>query len=144
MRYVPATLATVLGLFGCNPAHVSRAEFVRQGNAICAGASARVDRLVAPRPTAASTPVAVAGYVDAYVAELRQELAELRLLGYPPGERRRVRSAYDALDAVLTAAERDPLSFRAASLGPAAERLREAGLTACEEASKKAGRARRR
>ncbi len=130
-RFAPAAVATVLGLLGCGPAAVSRGEFLRRGNAICAATAARVAQLAAPRPIAGSPPAAVAGYVDAYVAEIRQELSQLRVVGYPAGERRRLSRAYDGVGAALTAVERDPLSFRTASLSAAVVHLRDAGLTAC-------------
>ena len=72
----------------------------------------------------------MAGYVDAYVAELRQECRP-RAARLPPGERRRLTHAYDAVDATLTAVERDPLSFRQATLAAATAPMRDAGLTAC-------------
>jgi hypothetical protein len=130
-RLGPAALATIVGVLGCGPSAISRAEFERRGNAICAATAARVDRLAAPRLVSTTQPEVVAGYVDAYVAELRQELSDLRLLGHPPGAGRPLGAAYQALDAALSAAEHDPLSFRAASLRPAGARLRALGLTAC-------------
>jgi hypothetical protein len=130
-RLVPAAAATIVGLFGCGPAPVGRADFLRRGNAVCAATSARIAALAAPAPSTGPAPDRMAGYVDAYVAELRQEVANLRRLGYPPGERRRLTHAYDAVDATLTAVERDPLSFRASILAPAAAQLRNAGLIAC-------------
>ncbi len=73
----------------------------------------------------------MAGYVDAYVAEVRQELSDLRLIGSPAGQRHRLDRIYAALDAALTAVERDPLSFRPSAFAPATAALRAAGLTAC-------------
>jgi hypothetical protein len=130
-RFAPAALATIVGLLGCGPGTVSTSEFQRRGDAICAAASARIAGLASPSRSARSAPDRMAGYVDAYVAELRQEVVNLRLLGYPRGERRRLSSAYDAVDAALTAVERDPLSFRRATLAAAAAPLRDAGLAAC-------------
>ncbi len=130
-RLVPAAAATIVGLLGCGPATVGRADFLRRGNTICAATSARIAALAAPAPSAGPAPDRMAGYVDAYVAELRQEVANLRRLGYPPGERRRLTHAYDAVDATLTAVERDPLSFRQATLAAATAPMRDAGLTAC-------------
>jgi hypothetical protein len=131
VRLAPIALATVLGLLGCAPGSVSRADFQRRGNAVCAATAGRLGRLAAPRLASTSAPEAVAGYVDAYVAELHQELGDLRAIGYPAGERRRLNRAYRALDVALAAAERDPLSFRPASLAPAGAELRAAGLAAC-------------
>lgn len=133
VRLLPAAIATVLGLFGCGPATLARGEFLSRGNAICAAAATRIAQLARPGPGAGSAPERMAGYVDAYVAELRQELANLRRIGYPAGERGRLRRAYDAVDAALTAIERDPLSFRRSTIAPAAAQLVDAGLTACRE-----------
>jgi hypothetical protein len=128
VRLAPAALATVLGLLGCGPASVPRADFVRRGNAVCAASSSRIAQLAAPRGQSADR---MAGYVDAYVAERRQELANLRRLGYPPAERRRLGRAYENLASALSAIERDPLSFHQSTLAAAAAQLRAAGLTAC-------------
>jgi hypothetical protein len=130
-RLAAAAAATVLGLLGCGPASVSHGEFLRRGNAVCAASATRIAQLAAPGPPGGPSADRMAGYVDAYVAELRQELANLRLIGYPPGERRRLGRAYDALGSALTAIERDPLSFRAASLVAATRQLRASGLGAC-------------
>ena len=131
IRFGPAALATIVGLLGCGPAIVSTSDFQRRGNAICAAAAAHIDQLAAPRQISTVAPERMAGYVDAYVAELRQEVVNLRVLGYPRGERRRLSSAYDAVDAALTAVERDPLSFRVATVAQAEAGLRAAGLIAC-------------
>ncbi len=130
-RLAPVAVAAIVGLFGCGPAVVPRAEFLRRANAVCANTADRLADLAAPRLAVRARPEAVAGYVDAYVAELRQELANLRLIGYPPGERRTWERAYDAVDAALTAIERDPLGFRVAAVAQAEAGLARAGLTAC-------------
>jgi hypothetical protein len=72
-----------------------------------------------------------AGYVDDYVAELRLELANLRAIGYPPGERITLDDAYEAVEVRLEAAERDPLAFRPDTLRPTEVALGRAGLSAC-------------
>jgi hypothetical protein len=130
-RNVPAAVATVLGLLGCGPATVGRAAFERRGNAICAVEAARIAQLAAPHQNSTGGPVRMAGYVDAYVAEVRQELNDLRPIGFPAGERRQLSDVYDDLDAALTAVEGDPLSFRASAFAKPAAELRAAGLTAC-------------
>jgi hypothetical protein len=130
-RLAPVAVAAIVGLFGCSPAVVPRSEFLRRGNAICANTADRLADLAPPRLAVRSRPAVVAGYVDAYVAELRQELANLRLIGYPRGERRAWERAYDGLDAVLTAIERDPLSFRVDTVAQAEAPLGRAGLTDC-------------
>ncbi len=131
LRFAPAAVATVVGLLGCGPSSIPRAEFEARGNAVCAATAARVARLAAPRAVSARAPERMAGYVDAYVAELRQELSDLRVIGFPAGERRRLAGVYAELDAALVAVERDPLSFRPSAFVPVTSELRAAGLTAC-------------
>jgi hypothetical protein len=130
-RLGPVAVAAVVGLFGCSPAVVPRSEFLRRATAVCANTNDRLADLAAPRRSGRSRPALVAGYVDAYVAEVRQEVVDLRLIGYSPGERRMWERAYDDLDAALTAIERDPLSFRVATIAQAEAPLARAGLTAC-------------
>ena len=130
-RLGPVAVAAVVGLFGCSPAVVPRSEFVRRANAVCANTADRLADLATPGRAGGTSPAKVAGYVDAYVAEVRQEVVDLRLIGYPPGERRMWERAYDDLDTALMAIERDPLSFRVATIAQAEAGLRRAGLTAC-------------
>ncbi|MGI8803946.1 MAG: hypothetical protein ACR2KV_17585 [Solirubrobacteraceae bacterium] len=132
MRFVPAAIAAIVGLLGCGPAaSIPRGEFINRGDAICRATATRIDQLAAPAPATRARPEVRAGYVDAYVAELRHELVMLRAIGYPRGGRRRLNRAYEAVDAALTAVERDPLSFRESSFAPSAAELRAAGLTDC-------------
>ncbi len=130
-RLGPVAVAAVVGLFGCSPAVGPRSEFLRRANAVCANTTGRLADLAAPRRADRSRPALVAGYVDAYVAEVRQEVVKLRLIDFPPGERRAWERAYGDVDTALTAIERDPLSFRVHTIARAEAVLGQAGLTAC-------------
>jgi hypothetical protein len=129
MSRVLGCLAAMLTLCGCGTT-ISAPSFADRGNAICADAAARIARLA--KPSGMNTRAAVAGgYVDAYAAEMRQELARLRGLGYPAGQRHALERIYRAIDQALAAAQRDPLSFRPSALAPIDGRLGAYGLTAC-------------
>jgi hypothetical protein len=132
MRRLAMVLAAAgLGLFGCRGQTVPAREFLARGNSACAASARRISDLAAPRTPPTAAPEDYAGYVDDYVAELRLELANLRAIGYPPGQRLRLEAIYGQLDAALAAAERDPLGFRPQLLGQADLALRRVGLSAC-------------
>jgi hypothetical protein len=124
-------LLVLVGLCGCGAHTIDRSAFVTRGNAVCADAARRIAALAAPRGWRAAAPERFAGYVDDFVAELRLELADLRAIGYPPGERATLDDDYKAVEARLDAAERDPLGFRTDTLRPGQLALSRAGLSAC-------------
>jgi hypothetical protein len=135
---VPATrqfrlvfVLTLFGLCGCGAHTIARAAFLTRGNAVCAVAAKRIAGLATPRGSPAVAPEQFAGYVDDYVAEVRLELANLRAIGYPPGQRATLDDDYNGLEARLDAAERDPLRFRPDTLRSSQLALGQAGLSAC-------------
>jgi hypothetical protein len=130
LRPVLGVLLTLLGLSACGHT-VARSAFLTRGNAVCDVAAKRIAALAIPRGSAAAAPERFAGYVDDYVAEMRLELANLRAIGYPPGERATLDDDYNGVENRLDAAERDPLTFRPDILRTSEAPLAEAGLTAC-------------
>jgi hypothetical protein len=122
--------AALLAVAGCGSQTLSRDDFLRRGNAECAATRARIARLATPARAHLTAPAA-AGYLDAYVAEVRQEIARLRGIGYPRGDRKRLRGIYRKLETRLTTVQRDPRAFRPAALAPMGAELRKYGLTAC-------------
>jgi hypothetical protein len=93
-------------------------------------AATRIRDLAAPRFAPTVRPGQFAGYVDDYVAELRLELGNLRSIGYPPSQRRRLEDD-QRLDVMLAGAERDPLDFSPRIFDPVRLALRAVGLAAC-------------
>ena len=128
LRHALGAAMTALGVAGCGG--TSAAVFLQRGDAICAAAAAHVAHLAEPagRRVAAT---ARAGWVDAYVAEVRDELRRLSALGYPAGQRLALRVAYQRLQAALLRAQRDPGGFHPSMLRELAAPYAVAGLRRC-------------
>lgn len=124
-------LAIWLGPAGCGRGAVSRVQFVSQANRVCAESAHRLARLAAPSGARRNQLAAQGGFVDAYVAEMRDELVRLRKLGYPPDGRTALEPLYGRLAIELDLAQRTPMRFRITRLSRLAAQLRGYGLTAC-------------
>ena len=134
-------LATALAACGGDdePPRPSKAQYVRQANAICAAANERVEPLLREhlmkRPPTARD---VAAFAQAVVPIERETLAKLRNLPAPAGDAATVARIYDAATRATDTLERaasDPrLAMRILDADPFArsERLaNQYGLTAC-------------
>jgi hypothetical protein len=133
-RRLLGTVVLVGGLCGCGAHTVAGTAFMTRGNAVCAVAAKRIAALATLWGGRNAAPERFAGYVDDYVAEMRLELANLRAIGYPPGERAALDDDYEGIEVRLDAAERDPLTFRPDTLRRPWLALGRAGLPACGRA----------
>ncbi|GAC1439503.1 MAG: hypothetical protein NVSMB51_17500 [Solirubrobacteraceae bacterium] len=116
---------------GCGSGTLTREAFLTQANRICSDSARRLARLAAPAPARGAQPAFRDGYVDAYVAEMRDELARLRRLGFPPGGRRSLENVYRQLGDELAVAQRRPAAFARHRLSAINTQLKAYGITAC-------------
>ncbi|MCU1350943.1 MAG: hypothetical protein JWM05_152 [Acidimicrobiales bacterium] len=111
---------------------LSKAAYLRRANAICRAAEAQVTSRT--RNVDMTDPVVLFTTVTKVIVPVsRRQLADLRSLGYPAGDRARLQVMFAEYAKVLDAAEKDPERLFAANpaLDVADESLATYGLTAC-------------
>ncbi|HEY5051839.1 MAG TPA: hypothetical protein VII45_00345 [Solirubrobacterales bacterium] len=153
-----ATLAGVLTIAlivaGCgsssdsstdSTASLTKAEFVKQGNAICAAGNKQIEtgiesfakqnHLSESKPPTEAQAAEIAETV--LVPSVSGQLEEIEALGVPRGEEDQVDAIFAAVEGAIEKAEEDPsvlLSEKGASAFTKANQLsREYGLTVCGE-----------
>lgn len=145
-----ALLAVILVLAGCgggsgsteSTSSLSKAEFVKKGNAICAKTekevAAGVEKFAKERNFSEKTPPTarqmeqLAGEV--LLPKVRKQLDEIRALGIPSGDGEEVEAIFAAVEEGIKKTEEDPGAFAEGGSGPfvkANELAREYGLTVC-------------
>jgi hypothetical protein len=121
---------------------LTKAAFVKKGNAICAKSeeevAAGVEKLakennaLEKKPLSAKQMEAVAGEV--LVPTVRKQLNEIRALGIPSGDEQEVEAIFAAVEEGIEKTEEDPSAFAEGGSGPfvkANKLAREYGLTVC-------------
>ncbi|MGN6275394.1 MAG: hypothetical protein ACTHNP_05605 [Solirubrobacterales bacterium] len=121
---------------------LTKAEFVKKGNAICAKTEKEVAEGVAKftdehnfsktKPPTATQIAELAEEV--LVPKVRRQIDEIRALGIPSGDAEEVEAIFAASEEALKETEEDPSVFGRGGVGPfvKANRLsREYGLTVC-------------
>jgi hypothetical protein len=121
---------------------LSKAAFVKQGNAICAKTEEEVTAGVAKftkehgfsekKPPSATQIAELAEAV--LVPKVRKQIEEIRALGIPSGDEKEVEAIFAAAEEALKETEEDPTVFGSGGIGPFAkanELAREYGLTVC-------------
>jgi hypothetical protein len=125
-----------------NPAgsSLSKAEFLKQGNAICVEGNEELDEAFEERNISKSKPQTEKQ--RAKVAEeiilpvISEEVERIRRLGTPSGEGRKVDEILSTIEAGIEEAEEDPTLLAEPTGGPfvwANEMTREYGLVSCGE-----------
>ncbi|MCW2813675.1 MAG: hypothetical protein JWN84_1130 [Nocardioides sp.] len=115
---------------------ISKADYVEQGNEICAAGNEEL--AAGAEGIDPADPESIATYADdVLVPNIRGQLDELRALGYPEGDEETLEAAYADADAALDEVEADP-SLLAGGAGPFEEvnvTLTEYGLVECGSSS---------
>jgi hypothetical protein len=125
-------------------ASLSKAEFIKEGNAICAegnqAAEAEVEEFLKDKNLPANEAPSEASLVEAveqvFLPNIRQQLDELRALGVPSGDREQVEEMFEAIEKALQKGEENPNSLLVEGGGPFTEAnklAREYGLDKCGE-----------
>jgi hypothetical protein len=121
---------------------LTKAEFVKQGNAICAKTEKEVEEGVAKfakernfsekSPPTAKQIAELAEEV--LVPKVRKQIDEIRALGIPSGDEKEVEAIFAVAEEALKETEEDPSVFGEGGVGPFAKAnklSREYGLTVC-------------
>lgn len=110
---------------------LSKADFLTQGNALCATFNAEMD---AADDSISSDDEAVVFVSETLAPGLRALLRSIEDLGYPEGDGEQIQAMIDDTDDVLDQIEADPAAFVQSPVDPFAAinaRLRDYGLTTC-------------
>ncbi len=118
------------GCGGGNGDHISKEEYVRAGNAICANGNERI-AAVARQPSADADADTLATFVRVFVPGIRDQLRQLRALGFPTGDRRTLESMFDDAETILRRAENDPSTIDGHAFDDVNRRLTAYGLRVC-------------
>jgi hypothetical protein len=121
---------------------LTKAEFVKKGNAICAKTEKEVEEGVEKftkehnfSETKPPSEKQVAELAEGVlVPKVRKQLAEIRALGIPSGDEEEVEAIFAAAEEALRKTEEDPTAFGQGGVGPfvkANQLAREYGLTVC-------------
>lgn len=150
-----ALLAMILALAGCgggsgstesssteSTSSLTKAEFVKKGNAICTNTEKEVAEGVAKfmkehnfsekKPPTAKQIAELAEEV--LVPKVRKQIDEIRALGIPSGDEKEVEAIFAAAEEALKETEEDPSVFGKGGAGPftkANKLSREYGLAVC-------------
>ncbi len=124
-----ALVATGCGGGDDSPA-ISKVEYLKLGNVICVNGNERI-AAVARQPAAGADPDALATFVRVFVPGIRDQLRQLRALGYPEGDKAVLVAIFDDAEAVLRRAERDPSTIDGHSFDDVNRRLTAYGLNIC-------------
>lgn len=133
---VALSFALTLGLAGCGgddggDAPIAKADFLDQGNAICAAGSLAVDDVgnSIDQNDEEQLLAAIEGQV---VPLVRSQIDDLRALGYPDGDKSTLEAIYTDTEGVLDAWEDDPSqALDDERMAPINKRLGDYGLTEC-------------
>jgi hypothetical protein len=109
----------------------AKADFVAQANQICREA---IEELSGQEPSGSDEDEIVAYITGVFVPSVRQQLDDIRDLGFPPGDEAELTELLDAADAALDEIEADAAGVLASGEDPFAEvndQLNAYGLTEC-------------
>lgn len=140
MRRTTGAFAAVLcaaGLIaGCGgSARLSKAEFLKKGNAICAKGNAEIQAAGRKQFTKPPTPAQLVPFVKTTVIpSVQRQIDQVRKLKPPKSDEATVKDILDSAQAALDKAKANPLLLATNGPGPFAEANRKAkayGLTTC-------------
>jgi hypothetical protein len=116
---------------GSGTDEMARADFVTRANEICREA---IEALSGQEPDTADEDAMVAYLSDTFIPSVRQQLDDIRDLGFPPGDEAELAEMLDGADAALDRLEADPATVLTSGEDPFAEvndQLNSYGLTEC-------------
>lgn len=101
-------LAGTLVLAGCGSNGTSKADYIKQADAICARANATITAIPRPNLTTAATPAeqarvfsALSTYVDRITPPLQQTVSQLKALKQPSADKALLKRYFAALDQAI-------------------------------------------
>lgn len=120
---------------------ISKAEFVSKANAVCAAGTREVGKALAGiDPNTADTAEVVDLMVSTVLPAIKSQIADLRQLGYPEGDKDTLEGIYKdaekAVDDAVAQAKADPETFlnsESDPFEPINKRLADYGLTTCAQ-----------
>ena len=116
---------------GSEPDGDAKADFVAQANEICRAA---IEAMAGQEPSTADEADMVAYLSDVFIPSVRQQLDDIRDLGFPAGDEAELTEMLDASDAALDRIEADPAGVLASGEDPfegVSGQLNGYGLTEC-------------
>ncbi len=116
---------------GSEPDGDAKADFVAQANEICRAA---IEAMAGQEPSTADEAEMLAYLSDVFVPSVRQQLDDIRDLGFPPGDEAELAEMLDASDAALDRIEADPAGVLGSGEDPfegVGVQLNDYGLTEC-------------
>jgi hypothetical protein len=145
LRYrLTVVLAALLGLAlvaagcGSDEKTISKAEFLRKGNAICASGNKEIDaganKIFRNRKSRPSQADIKRFANEVLLPSVERQVKGIKDLGAPKGDEDKVKAILDAADEGIAAGKRDPASLASDNADPFAKANRLArayGLTVC-------------
>jgi len=126
-------LVLVLAATGCrhgSSATISKDEYVKSGNLICVRGNEQI-AAAARQPAPGASPDAFATFVRVFVPGIRDEIRQLRALGYPKGDKTELVALYNDAESILRRAELEPSTIDGHAFDDVNRRLAAYGLTVC-------------
>ncbi|HET7488917.1 MAG TPA: hypothetical protein VFJ85_13390 [Acidimicrobiales bacterium] len=128
-----ATLVLVALAAGCGreekQASISKPEFVKEANAICARGNEAMAN--AAPPAAAGDVEAATAFSRVFVPNVRNQIREIRALGFPKGDVHTLDALFTDAESLLRRAEQDPASLDGHAFDDVNARLTAYGLWVC-------------
>lgn len=109
---------------------ISKEEFVREGNAICARGNEEIAK-VARQPSPDASDEAAATFARVFVPGIRDQISQMRALGYPEGDETVLDDVFNDAEDILRRAELDPRTIDGHAFDDVNARLTAYGLTVC-------------
>lgn len=109
---------------------ITKAEYLREGNAICSRGNEKI-AAIARQPPAGADADALSTFVRAFVPGIRDQLRQLKELGYPNGDKAELSAIFADASAILDRAERDPATVDGRAFDGVNHRLTSYGLNVC-------------
>lgn len=136
-----ALAAAATLLIGCNGdggSPIAKSEFITRGNAICEAGTVAIDAAGTAAglddPATITRQKLIAFVADVVVPNVRQQLANLRALGYPEDDRAALDAIYKDAGAALDKLADDPSALITGGADPFAsvnDRFKSYGLSEC-------------
>jgi hypothetical protein len=142
IAFLSAAVALALVAAGCgssSKSSISKAEFVKKGNAICANGSKEIDaagkRIFGTNPNVKPSADQIRKFASTVLLpSVEKQVKALRALGAPKGDEAKVKAILDAADQGIEKGKKDPASLASNGAGPFAKAnslAKAYGLPAC-------------
>jgi len=123
------SLMLAAGCGGGDPA-ISKAEYVREGNAICIRGNAEI-AAKAKQPSPNADADIIRKFIEIFIPGIRDQLHQLRSLGYPKGDKAELEAIFNDAEALLARVERNPSLLDGHLFDEVNRRLTAYGLRIC-------------